>query len=213
MKKIIFAVTAVLFMAGSLSAQNYDNDDTRDRFHVGVKAGANYSNMYDSENKDYRADGKLGFVGGVFVSVPIGKFLGVQPEVLFSQKGFKASGNVLGSDVNFTRTTNYIDVPIFLAIKPIKYVTILVGPQYSYLLKQKDKFENPMSDVVTEEEFKNENIRKNTFSLAGGVDVNISYFVVGARIGWDLFNNNGNGTSSTPRYKNTWAGLTLGVRL
>lgn len=38
-------------------------------------------------------------------------------------------------------------------------------------------------------------------------------FVVGVRAGWDLTNNNGNGNSETPRYKNAWAGLTVGVRL
>lgn len=213
MKKTIFAVSAILLMAGSLSAQNYDDNDTRGRFHIGVRAGANYSNMYDSENEDYRADAKFGFVGGAFLSVPIGTFIGIQPEVMFSQKGFKASGSVLGNDISFTRTTNYIDVPIFLAIKPIEYVTILVGPQYSYLMKQKDVFANPISDVIVEEDFENENIRKNTFSLAGGIDANIGYFVVGLRVGWDLFNNTGDGESSTPRYKNAWAGLTLGVRL
>jgi hypothetical protein len=28
--------------------------------------------------------------------------------------------------------------------------------------------------------------------------------VIGARAGWDLLNNKGDGTSTTPRYKNMW---------
>lgn len=212
MKKPIITIAAIILMVGNLSAQN--DNDTRNLLHVGVKAGMNISNMYDSQNEEYQADPKIGFVGGIFVSIPIlDKIIGIQPELLFSQKGFSASGTVLGANVNFTRTTNYLDIPIFLAFKPIEYVTLLVGPQYSYLMKQKDVFENPISDIILESEFKNENIRKNTFSLATGADINFRNFVFAARIGWDLYNNNGNGTSSTPRYKNVWGGLTLGIRL
>lgn len=212
MKKPIITIAAIILMVGNLSAQN--DNDTRNLLHVGVKAGMNISNMYDSQNEEYQADPKIGFVGGIFVSIPIlDKIIGIQPELLFSQKGFSASGTVLGANVNFTRTTNYLDIPIFLAFKPIEYVTLLVGPQYSYLMKQKDVFENPISDIILESEFENENIRKNTFSLATGADINFRNFVFAARIGWDLYNNNGNGTSSTPRYKNVWGGLTLGIRL
>lgn len=212
MKKPIITIAAIILMVGNLSAQN--DNDTRNLLHVGVKAGMNISNIYDSQNEEYQADPKIGFVGGIFVSIPIlDKIIGIQPELLFSQKGFSASGTVLGANVNFTRTTNYLDIPIFLAFKPIEYVTLLVGPQYSYLMKQKDVFENPISDIILESEFENENIRKNTFSLATGADINFRNFVFAARIGWDLYNNNGNGTSSTPRYKNVWGGLTLGIRL
>lgn len=212
MKKPIITIAAIILMVGNLSAQN--DNDTRNLLHVGVKAGMNISNIYDSQNEEYQADPKIGFVGGIFVSIPIlDKIIGIQPELLFSQKGFSASGTVLGANVNFTRTTNYLDIPIFLAFKPIEYVTLLVGPQYSYLMKQKDVFENPISDIILESEFENENIRKNTLSLATGADINFRNFVFAARIGWDLYNNNGNGTSSTPRYKNVWGGLTLGIRL
>ena len=214
MKKVILTVAAIILMVSNLSAQDDNHGDTRDHLHFGVKAGVNLSNLYDSQRQEYNADSKLGFVGGIFISIPIlDKIIGIQPEVLFSQKGFSASGSVLGADVSFTRTTNYIDVPIFVAFKPIENITLLFGPQYSYLLKQKDVFDNPISDIVLESEFENENIRKNTFSLTGGADFNLNNFVLSVRAGWDLFNNNGNGTSSTPRYKNVWGGLTLGVRL
>ncbi|MFA6705998.1 MAG: porin family protein [Bacteroidales bacterium] len=212
MKKQIITIAAVVLMVGNLSAQN--DNDTRNLLHVGVKAGMNISNMFDSQNEEYQADPKMGFVGGIFVSIPIiDKTIGIQPEVLYSQKGFSAIGNILGADVSFKRTTNYLDIPIYLAFKPIEYITLLIGPQYSYLFKQRDVFKNPISDIVLESEFENENIRKNTFSFSTGADFNFRNFVFSGRIAWDLFNNNGNGTSSTPRYKNVWGGLTLGIRL
>ena len=112
----------------------------------------------------------------------------------------------------FTRTTNYIDVPLFLAIKPVSFLTLLVGPQFSYLLKQKDVFANGATTILQENEFENENIRKNTLCFIGGVNINVSHLVIGARAGWDSMNNNGNGTSTTPRYKNTWLQATVGFR-
>jgi hypothetical protein len=120
---------------------------------------------------------------------------------------------VLGSDVTLTRTTNYIDLPIFLAIKPSEMLTILVGPQYSYLIKQKDVFTNPINNSETTQDFNTDNIRKNTLCLVSGVDINLSDIVLGARVGLDMYNNNGDGTSTTPRYKNVWAQATVGFRL
>jgi hypothetical protein len=107
MKKQIITIAAVVLMVGNLSAQN--DNDTRNLLHVGVKAGMNISNMFDSQNEEYQADPKIGFVGGIFVSIPIiDKTIGIQPEVLYSQKGFSAIGNILGADVSFKRTTNYL---------------------------------------------------------------------------------------------------------
>jgi len=208
MKKIMFALLVSVMGGSSMYAQS-----SSDQLHIGVKAGVNYSNMYDSQNKEYSADGKIGFAAGAFVSIPIGTYFGIQPELLFSQKGFKATSSVLGNDVSLTRTTSYIDVPIFLAVKPSEMITILVGPQYSFLMKQKDVFSSPITDITTIDDFDNDNIRKNTLCLVTGLDINLNSVVVGARVGWDLFDNNGDGTSTTPRYKNVWAQATVGIRL
>lgn len=186
--------------------------DTRSKFQFGIKAGANYANVYDEQGEDFRADGKLGFAGGAFVTIPIGNVFGLQPEFLFSQKGFKAEGSLLGSNYGLTRTTTFIDVPLYLAIKPLSAVTILAGPQFSYLMKRKDVFNSAAGTAEQIQEFKNDNIRKNILGAALGVDINVSQLVVGARAGWDLSTNNGDGTSQTPRYKNAWVQATLGYR-
>jgi Outer membrane protein beta-barrel domain len=206
MKKGILLVVAVVAMAMSSTAQGSG-------IQFGVKAGANYSNVYDSQGEKFNADGKFGYATGVFLGIPLGELLGVQPEVMFSQKGFKATGKVLGTDYSLTRTTSYIDVPLFLAIKPLPVLTILIGPQYSYLLKQTDEFENSILNTEQNKEFNNDNLRKNTLSAAGGFDVNLSNFVISGRAGWDFQNNNGDGTKTTPRYKNAWVQATIGFRI
>jgi hypothetical protein len=207
MKRMILILISATFITSNIVAQ-----DDRSKISIGVKAGANYSNVYDSDGDEFNADSKIGFAGGVFVAIPIGHFLGFQPELLFSQKGYNSNGSVLGIDYELSRTSNYIDVPLLLAIKPSSSITILAGPQYSYLIKQTDVFKNPISDMTVEEEFDNENIRKNTMGLVGGLDVNIDDFVIGARVAWDLFDNNGDGTSTTPQYKNVIGQITLGYR-
>lgn len=204
--------TILLIFSMSLIAIGMYAQDDRGKIAVGVKAGANYSNVYDTEGEEFDADGKAGLAAGVFISIPVGEFLGFQPEVLFSQKGYQSSGTILGYDYGMTRTSNFIDVPLLLAIKPAPMLTILVGPQYSYLIKQTDVFENPISDVVVEQEFDNQSIRKNTLGFIGGIDVNFNDLVLGARVSWDLFNNSEDGSSSTPRYKNVVGQITLGYR-
>jgi hypothetical protein len=218
MKKIILGLVAVAGMAVSSIAQDkvevvkVDKTDFRDKMMLGLKVGTNYSNVYDVQGEEFQADPKFGLATGLFMAIPIGKFLGFHPEVLYSQKGFHATGRLLGSTYEFKRTTTYLDVPLFIAIKPADFITVLAGPQYSFLFKRKDVFTGGTTSVAQETEFKNDNIRKNTVSLAGGLDINIKHAVVGLRAGWDLTNNNGNGTSTTPRYKNTWLQATFGFR-
>ena len=211
MKKAIIMIAFIALSINNSIAQSSSTDD-REKIFFGIKIGTNYSNVYDSEGEDFVADAKFGLAGGAFVSIPLGKFIGIQPEVMFSQKGFKSSGTFLGTAYKTTRTTDYLDVPILFAIKPLPIVTVLFGPQYSYLMKQKDEFTGGSLSSTQEEEFTNDNIRKNTFSFIIGGDINYENFVMGVRGNWDLKNNNGDGTSTTPRYKNVWYQATVGYR-
>ncbi|MFH0918840.1 MAG: porin family protein [Fibrobacterota bacterium] len=204
-------MAAVAVMGGSAQAHGTDSRDTP---HFGLKAGVNYSNVYDTKGEAFNADPKFGLAAGVFMAIPIGKYLGIQPEILFSQKGFQAKGTIpiLGNTYEFTRTTDYIDVPILFSLKPIAFLTLLVGPQYSFLMKQKDVFTSATLSVEQAQEFKNDNIRTNIFCFLGGVDINLTHVVLGPRVGWDILNNNGDGTSTNPRYKNVWYQAALGYR-
>jgi hypothetical protein len=91
-------------------------------------------------------------------------------------------------------------------------LTLLVGPQYSFLLSEKNTFENTLFTSVQEQQFNNDNIRKNTLCFLGGADLNFDKAVIGLRAGWDVQNNAGDGTNNTPRYKNVWYQATIGYR-
>jgi hypothetical protein len=208
MKKLFLIVVTIAFMASIISAQD-NSSDLRSKLQFGLKAGGNLSNVYDSKNQDFKADYKIGFAAGAFLAIPIGKFLGLQPEILFSQKGYKAAGTVLTIPYEFTHTTTYIDVPLLLALKPSEHVTLLAGPQYSFLMNQKDVFKSGSLNINEVQDFHND---RSVLCFLGGIDFILNQFVLGARAGWDLQNNNGDGTSSNPRYKNVWYQATLGFK-
>lgn len=201
-------VSAIMFSGLSMA----QSSDFSEKISIGAKVGANVSNVYDAKGEEFNADAKLGFAFGAFVQIPIGQFIGFHPEVLFSQKGYQGSGSILGSNYDYVRTTNYIDLPLLLAFKPSPFITLLVGPQYSYLTSQKYELNTALGSINEEEQIENENVRKNTLCATGGFDVNFSNLVFGARVGWDFLSNKGDGTSTTPRYKNTWLQATVGYR-
>ncbi len=117
---------------------------------------------------------------------------------------------MLGNEYSFTRTTTYIDIPLQITFKPSEFITLFAGPQFSYLIHQRDVFTNSSTSFVQEAEFNNDNVRKNIFGAVGGLDINLKHITLGARVGYDLQNNNGDGSSTTPRYKNTWFQGTIG---
>lgn len=197
----------------SVTVYEENKTDYREQVMWGLKAGANYSNVFDTKGESFQHDARFGFAGGAFVAIPIGKYLGLQPSVIYSKRGFHGTGRVLGGTYDFNRITTFLDVPVLVSIKPSEFLAVVVGPQYSYLLKQKDVFKTASSSIEQEKEFQNANIRKNLLCFVAGFDINMKHAVLGARIGWDLHNNNGDATTTTPRYRNTWIQTTLGFRL
>ena len=212
MKKTILIIAAIIAMINISKAQDKGTDG-REILQLGAKIGTNYSNVYDAQGQDFVADPKFGLVFGGFIAIPIGKYIGVQPELLYSQKGFKATGSLLGYNYEYKRTTSYVDIPILFQLKPSQFLTVVAGPQYSYLVSQKNEFTSTIYSDAQEQQFNNDNVRKNILCFIGGVDVNLNHFVLGVRAGWDLTQNNGDGTSTTPRYKNEWYQFTLGYSI
>ena len=212
MKKLFIAIGLMSLFSGTV-VKAQSGDDPRDLLTFGIKAGANYSNVWDAQGQNFVANSKVGFAGGAFLGIPIGRYFGFQPEVLISQKGFQGSGVLLDEPYSFSRTTTYLDIPLQLQLKPSQCLTIVIGPQYSYLLNEKDVYTYGINSTSQQQEFSNDNIRKNIFGFVVGADVIISNFIISGRAGWDLQTNNGNETSSTPRYRNQWLQLTVGFKI
>ncbi|HXD94668.1 MAG TPA: porin family protein [Bacteroidia bacterium] len=214
MKQSIILITTLFIGLVALNkVQAQPIDDERTKLVIGAKAGGNMSDVYDSQGQNFKANPKLGFAGGGFIGIPIGKYVGFQPEVLFSQKGYQSSGTILGGTYTDTRTTSYLDIPLQMQFKPAEFITFLGGVQYSYLLHQKDVFVFGTNSTAQDQQFKNDNVRKNIFGAVFGIDINVDHFILSGKGCWDLQNNVGNGSSYTPRYKNIWFQIAVGFRL
>jgi hypothetical protein len=207
MKKIL-----VMILTAAVTLCQAQESDPRKKLYLGIKAGYNYSNVYDTRGEAFEAKSKFGLAAGLFASIPMGRHLGVHAEILFSQRGFHGTGTLLGSSFELTRTSSYLDLPLLIAVKPNQLFTLLAGPQFSYLLKQEDVVTNSTSSIQQEQVLKNDNFRRNMLCVLAGADFNLKPVILGLRAGWDIQKNNGDGTSTTPRYKNVWLQGTFGFR-
>lgn len=179
---------------------------------LGIKAGTNYTNAYDLTNEHYRSDAKSGFTAGVFFPISLGRTFGIQPEVLFSQKGIRASGQLLGATFTMKRTTGYVDVPVMFAFKPMQMVSFFAGVQFSYLLNQYDQWVVSDTSNSQVQAFATNEVRKKIVGLVVGLDVNADHFVLGVRGGWDLQSNLLQPLPEKLNYKNTCLQTSLGYR-
>lgn len=110
---MIVAVIA-LFMGTTVFSQSLD---------LGVKLGANFSNISDVGNMS----SKTGFHGGVFAAVKFQK-VAVQGDILYSQQGAKFRASKFDLD--------YVNVPIVLKYYLIQGLNVQVGPQFGFLVNE-----------------------------------------------------------------------------
>lgn len=208
MKKLFIVAFAVL-MIGKASAQEKSNGPS-----FGVKGGVSFSNIIKTDDSDFKTDYLTGFNAGVFVNIPIVDRLSFQPEVMFSQKGYKSDRNgLLLGNGTLTQTTNWIEVPILAKMNVASGFNIYLGPQISFLTKTTNKYEGDFSSA--QQTTYEDDADKFKKSIAGGVvgagfDITKNLSLNG-RYALDFQKNNENGTTETPAFKNqVWqAGLAL----
>ncbi|MDB5234565.1 MAG: hypothetical protein JWR44_1558 [Hymenobacter sp.] len=100
MKKIILSLGLLAGVVGAASAQD---------IRFGVKAGVNYSTI-TADNTD-GIQSKIGLQAGGLVNFGLSDLISIQPEVLYSQKGYQSEED---SDVKVKM--NYIDIPVMVKV-------------------------------------------------------------------------------------------------
>ncbi len=191
---------------------SFSQTDYREKFVFGAKAGVNLASIYDEKGEDFIGKMKGGFVGGIFFTIPIGKFLAIQPEATFSQKGVKANGSIFNVPYSMKRTSNYIDVPVLLAVRPADFISILVGPQFAFHISSKTSGSLGALTAESQQALTSQEARGFVLGAHVGLDINIKGIVISPRATWDLQNNKGDGTSTDPSFKNFVLQFTLGYR-
>ena len=182
MKKLLLLAAAGLLTAASAQAQS---------LRFGVKAGANLSNLSgDVVNQDQYKN-RWGFHGGVMLNIGLvdDDFFSIQPEVLYSQMGFKyadRSYTFLGNNYNYTGNVryDYLQVPVLLKLKT-QGVFFEVGPQYSYLLNVSDNRQLSINGQVSNSRSSTSdlnNVKRNELGYVGGIGYQSKEgFLIGVR--------------------------------
>ena len=116
---------------------------------IGIKGGVNFANLSIDD-----ASSRTGFHFGAFGSVPLGKNIAIQPEVLFSTQG----AQIDDTDVDFS----YVNVPILLRLTFARFLNVHFGPQFGIVTKA----EADGDDIK-------DNVKNADFSLAAGAGVNL----------------------------------------
>ncbi|ALD21818.1 porin family protein [Hymenobacter sp. DG25A] len=186
MKKTTILLASLL-AAVTFSAQHAQAQGVR----LGIKGGVNYSNLSGDLTDEDRYESKFGGHGGLMAnfSVTDDGFFSIQPEVLYSQKGFQYADNeytIAGNKYKYKgdRTYNYIDVPVLLKINADGFF-FEAGPQYSYLLKVKDETERSINGNTYQksEGVENlDNVKRSELGYAAGLGYqSTAGFLVGIR--------------------------------
>jgi len=96
----------------------------------GVKGGLNVAYM----NIDMR-ESHIAYHAGIFVNEDLSDKFFLQPELLYSIKGAKFPEYFFPADMDFT--FYYVSMPILFGWKPADHLSLLVGPEISYLTDYK----------------------------------------------------------------------------
>jgi len=118
MKRLLVLLFALLFGAASY-AQGLD---------LGLKFGANFSNISDASG----LSNKTGFHAGVFGAIKFTDKLAIQADILYSQQGAKFTLGDFELD--------YINVPVVVKYYLIGGLNLQAGPQFGFIVN--DNFEN-----------------------------------------------------------------------
>jgi len=191
-KKFLLALALMIGLGTVSMAQS---------FNLGIKGGANLQKL---DGTSFTQEFKFGYNLGAFAEIYLGNKIGIQPEVLWAQAAYKTGSN-LGSlspvlsdaDVKLA----YLQVPLLLNIRPVKFFTIQVGPQYSILINESKSVLQNGQDAF----------KSGDLSLLAGGQINLGGLKVGARYAAGL--NNLSDVTNQSNWKSTGIQLYVALKI
>jgi hypothetical protein len=153
------------------------------KWQFGLKAGVN---DFKLTGRSFDNKTHFGFNGGAYGEYKISSQWGIQPELLYNfvQSTTSEDFNSIYRGASFQNITlGYITVPVFLTFKPVPELSIMAGPQYSFLAAQTTQL---YQDNLSRKAFS-----KSDFSIAFGGQLNLNKVKIGLRYVVGLVNVNG----------------------
>ena len=188
MKKLLllFTFCAAAFSAsaqdgpiGVRSSTDYGfgSSDSRNN-GFGIKAGFNLADLRGQDKGAYQdLESLKSYHAGVYAQFALNEKFSIQPEFLFSRKGFNAQAFdlVTGQPAGSKEETrlDYLQVPVLLVYNIVDNVSLHVGPQVSLLVNAKYAGrERSISDV---------GLNSLEYGVVGGVEARVGPARLGAR--------------------------------
>jgi len=181
MKNIFLLLLAISFSLGAMAQKrvtttnqinhNLEGGTAPDNEGFGLKGGINLADVYGSPGTYFQdPEGIKSFHAGAYAQFRIIGNFSLQPEVLFSRKGFKAGNfGIAGGTSNMS--LDYFDVPLLFSLRILNNISLLAGPQASLLITVKEN----------DRELDKEGYNSFDYGAAGGIEGRISAFRIGAR--------------------------------
>ena len=164
MKRIYFLAIALAFLTNAFGQVNF-----------GLKAGANLANIKIDASVDKKTI--LQFHAGGMLHVGLTKKLFIQPELLYSIKGFNSPSIDFLEDHDIL--LSYITTPILLGYRIRKHVSLMLGSEFGFLTDAKADFGKASFD------------RTDAYNKVDiGIDVAVSIKPT-KKVGFDLRYNHG----------------------
>lgn len=182
MKKL-FLLAAILLGCNSLvNAQSSQTNATPVSWNA--KAGLNISN-WTGEGTD-GLDAKIGFKLGVGMEYALDNTWSLQPSLLLSSKGTKASGDVNGYSAKVTVNQMYLELPVNLQARmPISNNTnfvIAAGPYFAYGVGGKSTGKvsaNGQTESGDTDTFGSDGLKRFDAGLGFGVSLEFNKVIIG----------------------------------
>jgi len=184
MKKLLLSLMFLLLTFVSVRAQegppgvrsstDYAPGTTESRNNgFGVKGGWNISNVHgDNKSALTNRDNLNNFMAGIYAQFALNNKFSVQPEFLYSRKGYQA--DVTGPAIYLRKTRlDYLQVPVLLVYNFLDNVSVHVGPQASLLINAKNSTQDmSISDA---------GFHSLDYGAVGGLEARIGPARLGAR--------------------------------
>lgn len=180
--KPLIVLSIVLLTLTTVNSYAQSSSSPWHNWQFGLKAGAN---VFKLTGRSFDNKTHFGFNGGAYGEYKISNQWGIQPELeynLVESKTGDQFNQIYPGGISSNIQLNYISVPVFLTFKPVPELSIMVGPQYGYLLTQTTGL-FPSG--------KENSFSKNDFSIAFGAQLNLNKVKIGLRYVAGIVNTNG----------------------
>ena len=203
--KRLMTVLLIAAFAGLAAMPQPASADIR----FGIKAGGNMAKPTGADARDPLAtlQSRVGFMGGIFLSVELSRVLSIQSEVLYTMKG----ATYIANDDTYTDKlyADYIEVPMLLKLRiptPVVQPFIFGGPTVGFKLQEK-LMSNGEEVPLTEALFKN-----NDYGAIFGAGLNLGRnFMVDIRYSLGMQRVRAVFGGAQPDYKNGVWSATIGI--